>query len=107
MAFKFKKEKKYSKKNRNVSSIDDLFNQGMVIPFGSLGRSALAPISILRFIEQDHTKATYAKKIQKQEGLIDWNNSAEKFLGKLMVCFHFLEHFFYIKVKDIKLLKVK
>ena len=34
MAFKFKKEKKYSKKNRNVSSIDDLFNQGMVIPFG-------------------------------------------------------------------------
>lgn len=53
MAFKFKKEKKYSKKNRNVSSIDDLFNRGMVIPFGSLGRSALAPISILRFIEQD------------------------------------------------------
>jgi len=53
MAFKFKKEKKYSKKNRNVSSIDDLFNQGMVIPFGSLSRSALAPISILRFIEQD------------------------------------------------------
>ena len=50
MAFKFKKEKKYSKKNRNVSSIDDLFNQGMVIPFGSLGMSALAPISILRFI---------------------------------------------------------
>jgi hypothetical protein len=54
MAFKFKKEKKYSKKNRNVSSIDDvLYNEGMVIPFGSLGRSALAPISILRFIEQD------------------------------------------------------
>ncbi len=29
------------------------------------------------FEEQDHTKATYAKKIQKIEGKIDWNNSAK------------------------------
>ncbi len=62
MAFKFKK-KKYSKKNRNVSSIDDLFNQGMVIPFGSLGRSALAPISILRFIEQDQKLKSLKKQL--------------------------------------------
>ena len=29
------------------------------------------------FFEQDHSKATYANKINKEEGRIDWNDKAE------------------------------
>ena len=36
-----------------------------------------------KFIEQDHSKATYAKKIDKKESQIDWNNDAVKILGKI------------------------
>ena len=33
------------------------------------------------FIEQDHSKATYANKINKSEGKINWNISADQILG--------------------------
>jgi len=35
------------------------------------------------FIDQDHTKATYASKIQKSEGRIDWKNNAKNIIGKI------------------------
>ena len=35
------------------------------------------------FIEQDHAKATYAPKIDKSEGRINWNEKAEQILGKV------------------------
>jgi len=35
------------------------------------------------FIEQDHSKATYAKKIDKKEGKIDWRIGAPKIIGKI------------------------
>tara|TARA_Y100000992_G_C21200269_1_gene460066 strand:- start:19 stop:939 length:921 start_codon:yes stop_codon:yes gene_type:complete len=35
------------------------------------------------FIEQDHNKATYAKKITKQEGQINWNENANKIVAKI------------------------
>ena len=37
----------------------------------------------IEFKEQDHSKATYAKKISKEEGKIQWNDSAKKILGKI------------------------
>ena len=61
----------------------------------------------VRFIEQDHTKATYAKKIQKQEGLIDWNNSAEKILGQINGLFPFPGAFFLYKGERYKITKSK
>ena len=36
-----------------------------------------------RFQEQNHSKATYAKKILKNEGRINWNQSAKKVLAKI------------------------
>ena len=51
----------------------------------------------VKFSEQDHTKATYAKKIKKQEGLVDWNNSAEKILGQINGLFPFPGAFFLYK----------
>jgi len=35
------------------------------------------------FIDQDHSKATYAKKIDKSEGQINWNDEALKIIGKI------------------------
>jgi methionyl-tRNA formyltransferase len=36
-----------------------------------------------RFKEQNHNQATYAKKISKAEGKIEWNESAKKVLAKI------------------------
>ncbi len=36
-----------------------------------------------RFQEQNHSAATYAKKILKKEGRINWNQSAKKVLAKI------------------------
>ena len=36
-----------------------------------------------KFVEQDHSKATYASKIQKSEGKIDWSEAAQKIIGKI------------------------
>jgi len=36
-----------------------------------------------RFQEQNHSQATYAKKISKTEGQINWNESAKKVLAKI------------------------
>ena len=36
-----------------------------------------------QFIEQDHSKSTYAKKIHKSEGQINWNDDASKIIGKI------------------------
>ncbi len=37
----------------------------------------------VKFIEQDETKATYAKKIQKFEAKINWNENANKIIAKI------------------------
>ena len=36
-----------------------------------------------KFIDQDHSKATYAKKIHKEESQIDWDEDASKIIGKI------------------------
>ncbi len=36
-----------------------------------------------KFIDQDHSKATYAKKIHKKESQIDWDEDAAKIIGKI------------------------
>ena len=36
-----------------------------------------------KFISQDHSKATYAKKIDKSESKIDWNDKAKYLVAKI------------------------
>ena len=36
-----------------------------------------------KFMEQDHNNATYAKKIKKNEGKINWEESAKNIIGKI------------------------
>ena len=36
-----------------------------------------------KFVEQKHSEATYAKKIDKSEGKINWSNDAKKIIGQI------------------------
>jgi len=58
-----------------------------------------------KFIEQDHSKATYASKIQKGEGEINWNDSAQKIIGKINGLYPVPGAFFIYKGERYKILK--
>ena len=60
------------------------------------------------FKEQDHSKATYAQKIDKSEGKISWNNdTAKKIIGKINGLYPFPGAFFIYKGERIKILKAE
>ena len=60
-----------------------------------------------KFIEQDHSKATYARKIQKKEGQIDWRLGASKIIGKINGLFPFPGAFFSFNGERHKILKAE
>ena len=59
------------------------------------------------FIEQDHSKATYAPKIQKKEGEINWNNNAKNIIGKINGLYPVPGAFFIYKGERYKILKAE
>ena len=59
------------------------------------------------FKEQDHAKATYANKIQKVEGRIDWNNSARKIIAQVNGLYPKPGAWFELNNKRYKILKAK
>ena len=59
------------------------------------------------FIEQDHTKATYASKIQKTEGQINWDENAEKIVGKINGLYPSPGAFFIFNGERYKILKAQ
>ena len=61
----------------------------------------------LKFIDQDNSKATYASKIQKAEGKIDWNENAKKINGKINGLYPFPGAFFIHKGERYKILKAE
>ena len=60
-----------------------------------------------KFKPQDHTQATYAKKIEKTEGLIDWNDKAEDIIGKINGLFPYPGGFFIYRGERYKILKAQ
>ena len=60
-----------------------------------------------KFIEQDHSKATYAKKIDKKEGQIDWNIEATKIIGMINGLFPSPGAFFSFNGERYKILKAE
>ena len=60
-----------------------------------------------KFTEQDHSKATYAYKIKKEEGKVDWNNSAQKIIGKVNGLYPVPGAFFIFKGERYKILKAE
>ena len=61
----------------------------------------------IKFLEQDHSKATYAKKINKTEGKIIWNNAALEILGKINGLFPVPGAFFNFNGERYKILKAE
>ena len=59
------------------------------------------------FIEQDHSKATYASKIKKAEGKINWNNNAKNINGKINGLYPVPGAFFIYKGERYKILKAE
>ena len=59
------------------------------------------------FIEQDHSKATYASKIQKAEGEINWSNNAKDINGKINGLYPVPGAFFIYKGERYKILKAE
>ena len=58
-----------------------------------------------KFFEQDHAKATYAKKIDKKEGKINWEDEAQKIIGKINGLFPSPGAFFTYNGERYKILK--
>ena len=59
------------------------------------------------FIEQDHLKATYASKIQKAEGEINWSDNAKNINGKINGLYPVPGAFFIYKGERYKILKAE
>ena len=60
-----------------------------------------------KFIDQDHSRASYAKKIEKIEGEINWNDEAQKIIGKINGLFPVPGAFFNFKGERYKILKAE
>tara|TARA_B100000900_G_C20572954_1_gene714081 strand:- start:24 stop:956 length:933 start_codon:yes stop_codon:yes gene_type:complete len=60
-----------------------------------------------QFIEQDHSKSTYAKKIHKSEGQINWNDDASKIIGKINGLYPSPGAFFNFNGERYKILKAE
>ena len=59
------------------------------------------------FIEQNHSQATYAKKIAKSEGQINWNEDALKIIGKINGLYPTPGAFFNFNGERYKILKAE
>ena len=75
--------------NKILDNVDDIF-------YGNLN-----------FIDQDHSKATYAKKILKSEGKINWNDDAIKIIGKINGLYPSPGAFFNFNGERYKILKAE
>ncbi|MDC3117519.1 methionyl-tRNA formyltransferase [Candidatus Pelagibacter sp.] len=60
-----------------------------------------------KFVNQDNSKATYAKKITKNEGLIDWKSDALKIIGKINGLYPSPGAFFNFNGQRYKILKAE
>ncbi len=59
------------------------------------------------FVDQDHSQATYAKKIAKSEGQINWNDDALKIIGKINGLYPSPGAFFNFNGERYKILKAE
>ena len=59
------------------------------------------------FVDQDNSKATYAKKITKNEGQIDWKSDAFKIIGKINGLYPSPGAFFNFNGQRYKILKAE
>ena len=61
----------------------------------------------VKFKEQNHSEATYASKVEKSEGKINWNEDAEKIIGRINGLYSKPGAFFIYKGERYKILKAE
>jgi len=61
----------------------------------------------IKFTDQDHPKATYAKKIRKIEGKINWNENANQIIGKINGLYPYPGAFFIFNGERYKILEAE
>ena len=60
-----------------------------------------------KFIDQEHSISTYARKIDKAEGKIDWSNEASRIIGKVNGLYPVPGAFFVFRGERYKILKAE
>ncbi len=61
----------------------------------------------LKSQEQDHSQATFCKLIKKEDGQIDWSNTAQNINNQIRALYPWPSTFTTIKDLDLKIIKVK
>ena len=61
----------------------------------------------IKFVDQNHSKATYAKKIEKSEGHISWEDKASNIIGKINGLFPIPGAFFNFSGERYKILRAE
>ena len=61
----------------------------------------------IKFVDQNHSKATYAKKIEKLEGQVNWEDKAPNIIGKINGLFPVPGAFFNFSGERYKILKAE
>jgi len=61
-------------------------------------------IGNIKLISQDDSKATYAPKLAKEDGLIDWNVTAQEVINKIRACRPWPSAYTYFNKKLLKIL---
>ena len=98
----FKKEIKLN----NEMNAEDVSNQLSKIGSEIISDCLdLIEIGKAKFVEQDHNKATYAKKINKDEGKIIWKEDAQKIIAKINGLYPNPGAWFLFQGKRYKVLK--
>ncbi|MBU3922984.1 methionyl-tRNA formyltransferase [Patescibacteria group bacterium] len=98
-------QKEYKIKN-NIT-YKELENELTDIALNLLIESLLNWIKNQKSIEQDHEKATFCKMIKKQDGQIDWNNTAEQIHRKIRAYHVWPIAYTMFKNKQLKILEAE
>ena len=61
----------------------------------------------IKFVDQNHSEATYAKKIEKSEGNINWEDEAPNIIGRINGLFPLPGAFFNFRGERYKILKAE
>ena len=97
-----KKEIKLS----NEMNAEDVSNQLSKIGSETISNCLdLIEIGKAKFVEQDHSKATYAKKINKEEAKINWNKEALKIIAQINSLYQNPGAWFLFQGERYKILK--
>jgi len=89
-------------KDNHETLNNKLFSLGNRLLLGNLQKYINQKIQVH---SQDSSQATYAQMIEKKDGLIDWNNSAEEINNKIRAFYNWPGAYTYFNDKLLKIIE--